>query len=235
MVTIILFIFLLNFRTTFISLAAMPLSFAITMLTFKWFGVSVNSMTLGGLAVAIGMVVDDAIVGVENVWRRLRENAAAEKPHPRLHVILSASTEVRNSIFYATVLIVLVFLPLLGSDRRRGPALLAHRHRHHHQHGRVVHCFADHDPGALLDVAAAEGRPRAQGRRFRPRDEVAARKIAASPRPESAVHPARTRGADRDRRSPALPENGQGLPARVQGGNRADFRPLRRPARRWTK
>jgi CzcA family heavy metal efflux pump len=114
MVTIVLFLFLLNFRTTFITLMAMPLSFGITMLVFKWFGISVNSMTLGGLAVAIGMVVDDAIVDVENVFRRLRENAALPQPHPRLQVIARASGEVRNSILYATVLIILVFLPLLG-------------------------------------------------------------------------------------------------------------------------
>ena len=114
MVTIILFLFLLNFRTTFITLMAMPLSFGITMLVFKWLDISVNSMTLGGLAVAIGMVVDDAIVDVENVFRRLRENAALPHPHPRLQVIAKASGEVRNSILYATVLIILVFLPLLG-------------------------------------------------------------------------------------------------------------------------
>jgi CzcA family heavy metal efflux pump len=114
MVTIIIFIFLLNFRTTFITLMAMPLSFGITMLIFKWSGISVNSMTLGGLAVAIGMVVDDAIVDVENVFRRLRENAASRNPHPRLVVIAKASGEVRNSILYATILIILVFLPLLG-------------------------------------------------------------------------------------------------------------------------
>ena len=114
MVTIVIFLFLLNFRTTFITLMAMPLSFAMTLLTFKWFDVSVNSMTLGGLAVAIGMVVDDAIVDVENVYRRLRENAALAHPHPRLQVIAQASGEVRNSILYATLLIILVFLPLLG-------------------------------------------------------------------------------------------------------------------------
>ena len=114
MVTIVIFIFLLNFRTTFITLMAMPLSFGITMLIFKWSDISVNSMTLGGLAVAIGMVVDDAIVDVENVFRRLRENAALEQPHPRLAVIARASGEVRNSILYATILIILVFLPLLG-------------------------------------------------------------------------------------------------------------------------
>lgn len=114
MVTIILFLFLMNLRTTFITLMAMPLSFGITMLVFKWLDISVNSMTLGGLAVAIGMVVDDAIVDVENVFRRLRENASLAAPKPRLHVIANASGEVRNSILYATVLIILVFLPLLG-------------------------------------------------------------------------------------------------------------------------
>lgn len=116
MVTIILFLFLLNFRTTAITLTAMPLSFAVTILTFKFFGVSVNSMTLGGLAVAIGMVVDDAIVDVENVFRRLRENP----DKPMLEVIASASGEVRNSILYATILIILVFLPLLGLEGIEG-------------------------------------------------------------------------------------------------------------------
>lgn len=114
MVTIVLFLFLLNLRTTFITLMAMPLSFGITMLVFRAMDISVNSMTLGGLAVAIGMVVDDAIVDVENVFRRLRENAATAQPRPRLAVIAEASAEVRNSILYATVLIILVFVPLLG-------------------------------------------------------------------------------------------------------------------------
>lgn len=114
MVTIVIFLFLLNFRTTLITLMAMPLSFAITLLTFRWFGISVNSMTLGGLAVAIGMVVDDAIVDVENVYRRLWENAARPSPLSALSVIAKASGEVRNSILYATLLIILVFLPLLG-------------------------------------------------------------------------------------------------------------------------
>jgi Cu/Ag efflux pump CusA len=120
MVTIVLFLFLLNFRTTAITLTAMPLSFAITVLAFKWFDVSVNSMTLGGLAVAIGMVVDDAIVDVENVYRRLRENAAAAAPRPKSTVIADASSEVRNSILYATIIIVLVFLPLLGLEGLEG-------------------------------------------------------------------------------------------------------------------
>ncbi|HSJ05025.1 MAG: efflux RND transporter permease subunit [Verrucomicrobium sp.] len=120
MVTIVLFLFLLSWRTTLITLAAMPLSFAITLIVFKWQDISVNSMTLGGLAVAIGMVVDDAIVDVENVWRRLQENASSPTPLPKLEVIATASGEVRNSILYATVLIVLVFLPLMGLEGLEG-------------------------------------------------------------------------------------------------------------------
>ncbi|HEX8312733.1 MAG TPA: efflux RND transporter permease subunit, partial [Chthoniobacteraceae bacterium] len=120
MVTTVLFLFLLNFRTTAITLTAMPLSFAITLLVFKWLEVSVNSMTLGGLAVAIGMVVDDAIVDVENVYRRLRENAASPEPRAKLTVIADASSEVRNSILYATIIVVLVFLPLLGLEGLEG-------------------------------------------------------------------------------------------------------------------
>ena len=82
MVALVLLLFLMNFRTTVITLTAIPLSFAVTVLVFRLAGVSVNSMTLGGLAVAIGMVVDDAIVDVENVWRRLRANAASPSPRP---------------------------------------------------------------------------------------------------------------------------------------------------------
>ncbi len=114
MVAIVLFLFLLNFRTTFVTLTAIPLSFAVAFLVFRWLGVSVNSMTLGGLAVAIGMVVDDAIVDVENVFRRLRENAVSKRPLPKLEVIANASAEVRNSILYATLFIILVFLPLMA-------------------------------------------------------------------------------------------------------------------------
>jgi len=114
MVALVLFLFLLNFRITFITLTAIPLSLGITILVFDLMDLSVNSMTLGGLAVAIGMVVDDAIVDVENVFRRLRENANLELPRPKIEVIATASAEVRSSILYATVLIILVFLPLLA-------------------------------------------------------------------------------------------------------------------------
>lgn len=114
MVAVILFLFLLSVRTTFITLTAIPLSLGIAMATFNLFELSVNSMTLGGLAVAIGMVVDDAIVDVENVLRRLKENANQGNPVSKLEVIARASAEVRGSILYATVLIILVFIPLLA-------------------------------------------------------------------------------------------------------------------------
>ncbi len=90
LVVIILFVFLLNFRTTFITLTAIPLSIVVTALVFKWFGMSINTMTLGGLAVAIGELVDDAIVDVENIYRRLRENRNATHPKPALRVVYEA-------------------------------------------------------------------------------------------------------------------------------------------------
>ena len=112
LVIIILFLFLLNFRTTIITLTAIPLSLIITAIVFKFFDISINTLTLGGLAIAIGELVDDAIVDVENVYRRLKENWVSDKPQPLLKVIYEASSEVRNSIVYATIIVVLVFIPL---------------------------------------------------------------------------------------------------------------------------
>ena len=114
LVIIILFLFLLNFRTTIITLTAIPLSIVITAIIFKLFGVSINTLTLGGLAIAIGELVDDAIVDVENVFRRLKENRSSENPKPVLKVVYEASSEVRNSIVYATIIVVLVFIPLFN-------------------------------------------------------------------------------------------------------------------------
>ncbi|MBI4617961.1 MAG: efflux RND transporter permease subunit [Planctomycetes bacterium] len=114
LVVIILFLFLLNFRTTFITLTAIPLSLLSTALVFKWFGLSINTMTLGGIAVAVGELVDDAIVDVENVFRRLRLNRHAETPRPALEVVFEASSEIRNSIVFGTMIVLLVFLPLFA-------------------------------------------------------------------------------------------------------------------------
>ncbi len=120
LVIIILFLFLLNFRTTLITLTAIPLSLVITALVFKVFDISINTMTLGGIAIAIGELVDDAIVDVENVFRRLRENRHSDAPRPVIKVIYDASTEVRNSIVYATIIVVLVFIPLFALSGMEG-------------------------------------------------------------------------------------------------------------------
>jgi HME family heavy-metal exporter len=112
LVAVILFLFLLNVRTTLISLMAIPLSLLVTALVFRYFGLSINTMTLGGLAIAIGELVDDAVVGVENVLRRLKLNRAASTPRPVVEVIAAATLEVRSAIVYATFIIVLVFVPL---------------------------------------------------------------------------------------------------------------------------
>jgi Cu(I)/Ag(I) efflux system membrane protein CusA/SilA len=114
LVFIVLFLFLANLRMSLITLTAIPVSFIITFLVFKIFGLTVNTMTLGGLAIAIGELVDDSIVDVENVYRRLNENSKKLNPLSYLKVIFEASSEVRNSIVLATVIIALVFLPLFS-------------------------------------------------------------------------------------------------------------------------
>jgi HME family heavy-metal exporter len=113
-VAIVLFAFLLNTRTTLISLTAIPLSILLTAIVFAAFGLSINTMTLGGLAIAVGELVDDAVVDVENILRRLKENAARAMPEPAIRVVAAASAEVRSGIVYATLIIVLVFLPLFA-------------------------------------------------------------------------------------------------------------------------
>jgi len=114
-VSVILILFLLNARTTIITLTAIPLSLAAGLLALDALGLTINVMTLGGLAIAVGSLVDDAIIDVENVFRRLNQNARkppAER-RPRLDIILDASNEIRPAMVFATAIIVLVFLPLM--------------------------------------------------------------------------------------------------------------------------
>ncbi len=120
LVLVILFLFLLNFRTTFITLTAIPLSIIATSCVFAVLGLSINTMTLGGIAVAIGELVDDAIVDVENIFRRLRENRRSNSPRPTLKVVMDASIEVRSSIVFGTAIVVLVFVPLFALEGMEG-------------------------------------------------------------------------------------------------------------------
>ena len=114
-VSIILALFLLNLRTTLVTLTALPLSLAAGLLALEWMGETINVMTLGGLAIAVGSLVDDAIIDVENVFRRLRQNAGLDPGERRdkVQVIFDASNEIRPAMVFATLIIGLVFLPLM--------------------------------------------------------------------------------------------------------------------------
>ena len=129
-VFIVLFLFLWNFRTSAITLTAIPLSLLITALVFRYFGFSINTMTLGGIAVAVGELTDDAIVDIENIFRRLKENRHKPDPANPLKVVFLASCEVRNSIVYATLIVCLVVMPffvLAGLEGRMfAPLALAY-------------------------------------------------------------------------------------------------------------
>jgi HME family heavy-metal exporter len=113
-VAAVVFAFLGNLRMTVISLTAIPLSILTAILVFRWLGISINTMTLGGIAIAIGELVDDAIVDLENIVRRLRANTQAAQPQPVLTVIRDASQEVRGAVIWSTVVIALVFVPLFA-------------------------------------------------------------------------------------------------------------------------
>ncbi|MDX1962012.1 MAG: efflux RND transporter permease subunit [Pirellulales bacterium] len=119
-VVVVLFLFMWNFRVSISSLTAMPISILLTVLIFKAFGITINTMTMGGIAVAIGDLVDDSIVDIENIYRRLKENRHSQQPQNPLKVIFLASSEVRNSIVYATFIVALVVLPLFALDGLEG-------------------------------------------------------------------------------------------------------------------
>jgi CzcA family heavy metal efflux pump len=116
----VLFLFLLDLRTAFISFVSIPLSLLAAVVVLDWRGVSINTITLGGFAIAMGVVVDDAIIDVENILRRLRENSTLEKPRPLFQVVLDASLEVRSAVVYATFIVALVFVPILAMSGVQG-------------------------------------------------------------------------------------------------------------------
>lgn len=124
-VVIILFLFLMNWRATLISLLAIPISIIVAILTLKWLGFTINTMSLGGMAIAVGDLVDDAIIDVENVLKRLKENAKLPKEQQRnkLTVIFDASFEIRHSIINATFIIIIAFIPLFFLSGMEGKLL----------------------------------------------------------------------------------------------------------------
>ncbi len=120
LVAIVLFFFLYDFRTSLISLTAIPLSLLGAVIVLDRFGASLNTLTIGGLAIAIGEVVDDAIIDVENILRRLRENRELAEPRPAFRVVYEASLEVRSAVVYATFVVALMFLPALTMSGIQG-------------------------------------------------------------------------------------------------------------------
>jgi CzcA family heavy metal efflux pump len=120
LVAAVLFLFLFNVRTAFISLTAIPLSLLLAVGVLDRLGITLNTLTLGGLAIAIGEVVDDAIIDVENIFRRLRENRGLPVPKPVYRVVLDASIEVRGAVVYATFVVALVFMPVLTMSGVQG-------------------------------------------------------------------------------------------------------------------
>lgn len=120
LVVVVLFLFLFNFRAALISITAIPLSLLIAIIILERLGMTLNTITIGGLAIAIGEVVDDAIIDVENIFRRLRLNGEAASPEPVWKIVLNASLEVRTAVVYATFLVVLVFVPVLTMSGLQG-------------------------------------------------------------------------------------------------------------------
>lgn len=120
LVGIVLLLFLMDLRIALISFVSIPLSLLAAVLILDWRGISLNTMTLGGFAVAIGVVVDDAIIDVENILRRLRENAALPTPRELWRVVLDASIEVRSAVVYATFIVAVVFMPVLTMSGLQG-------------------------------------------------------------------------------------------------------------------
>src|SRR5213079_1161118 len=113
LVAVVLFLLLGSARTAAISLTAIPISLLTAVVVLEKLGITINTITLGGLVIALGEVVDDSIIDVENIFRRLRENKTLAQPRPIFNVVLDASLEVRSAVVFATFIVALIFLPIL--------------------------------------------------------------------------------------------------------------------------
>ncbi len=120
LIVVVLLLFLRDWRAALIAFSAIPLSLVAAVVVLDHYGYTLNTMTLGGFAVALGVLVDDAIIGIENIMRRLRENGASPTPRPRLVVVRDASLEVRGPVIYATAVVIAVFLPELFTSSVQG-------------------------------------------------------------------------------------------------------------------
>ena len=218
-VIVVLFLFLFDIRTAAISCIAIPLSLLAAVIVLNSFGITLNTMTLGGLAIAIGEVVDDAVIDVENIVRRLRENRHAARPRPAASVVLDASLEVRSAVVYATFVVLLVFIPVLTLPGDRRSLLRAARPCLYPRAPRLAHHRADRHAGAMHDAA---GRTR--------RSRIGAAAAAGAMDARALREPARPRSrsgrphVDADRRCRhawrqfAAAVLRQRLPPRIQGG-----------------
>ena len=161
LVVVVLFLFLFDLRTAAISCTAIPLSLLAATLVLDRMGASLNTMTLGGLAIAIGVVVDDAVIDVENIVRRLAREPEDRPSRSRLRaVVLDATLEVRGAVVYATFAVILVVLPVMTLSGTVGTPVCAVGSRLHHGGPGLACCRADGDTGAF-DGAPAEQGPRA--------------------------------------------------------------------------
>ena len=167
LVVVILFLFLWNVRTTAISLLAIPLSLVVAIFAMKLLGITINTMTLGGMAIAIGALVDDAIIDVENVFRRLKENhhRPPERAPPAFDVVFEATREIRASIVIATLIIVVVFLPLFFLPGVEGRLLRPARLRLHRVDPRLAGRRGDRDAGALPPTCSRDSKSVQRGAR----------------------------------------------------------------------
>ena len=215
-VTVVLFIFFLSFRPSFVSFLAMPFSLLLAVIVLRALGVGINAMTLGGMSVALGGVVDDAIIDVENIFRRLRENRQRAVPDSNLRVIYRASMEIRASIVYATLITMVVFLPVFFLSGPEGRIFTPLGFVVLHRHLRIPAGRLHTDPGTLLAVAdqrSAVGQGKRHQRRAEERLPEGAAACSAAP-----VVGGRLRRRHVVRNHVADPLAGAGIPAALSRG-----------------